>query len=134
MSVKRIGWMILTVCCAAPVWASSCSELIGCERKLCEIETQMTLAQQKGLEKKAAGLQIALTEAKAQCTPEKLKRELLAEIEESQQDLVEYQSDLREAELMEKTVKIKKYQAKIEKEELKLQQLTEELASLESSE
>jgi predicted phage-related endonuclease len=104
--------------------------LKGCERKFCEIERQLNIAQEKGDKRKAAGLKKSLGNAKEHCTDDGLKDDLIREIEEAQKDITEYESDLKEAEEYGKTEKFLKYQAKIEEKKNKIKRLKEELPNL----
>ena len=75
---------------SAPVTASSrCDGLVGCERKFCEIETQIDNAEKQANADKVAGLEKALAEARDHCTDDSLRQELKDDIEESRSDLLD---------------------------------------------
>ncbi|MGO1750152.1 MAG: DUF1090 domain-containing protein [Marinobacter sp.] len=115
----------------APVSAlasSDCGNLKGCERKFCEIETQLNTAQEKGNKHEVGGLQRALEGAREHCTDESLKEELAEDIEEAKEDIIEYKADLKEAEEDGKADKVRKYQGKIEEENSKIKRLENELS------
>lgn len=117
---------------SSATWATTaCDSLIGCERKFCEIQTQINYAEQQQLSRKAAGLRKALSEAKAHCSDAGLRDDLADEIKEAKEDLADYQDDLKEAEAKGNTKKIRKYQEKIEHEQRKLKMLEDERSSLE---
>ena len=110
--------------------SSDCENLKGCEKKSCEIQRQLTIANEAGNERKADGLTTALKENAENCTNQGLKNDLAEEIEESREDIAEYKADLQEAEEDEKTKKIRKYQAKIAEEETEIMHLEKELSDL----
>lgn len=116
---------------AAPAQASlNCAGLTGCDRKFCEIESQLKIAQERGNDRKAAGLAKALAEAKQHCTAEGLRKELAEEIEEARKDLAAYRADLKEAEEDGDADDVRKYQQKIEEEQDEIDQLEKELSGL----
>ena len=110
--------------------SSDCNNLKGCEKKFCEIERQLNIAQEKGNEHKADGLRTSLDNAKKHCTDQGLQEDLIEEIEESQKDMTEHESDLKEAEEYGKKDKIRKYKAKIEEKKNKIKRLEDELSNL----
>lgn len=122
---------LLFVSTYVPAIASSdCDSLKGCERKFCEIERQLNIAQEKGNKHKASGLRKSLANAKEHCTDNGLKEDLIREIEETQKDITEYESDLKEAEEYGKKDKVRKYQVKIEEKKNKIKHLEDELSNL----
>ncbi len=122
---------LLFVSTSVPAIASyDCNNLKGCEKKFCEIERQLNIAQEKGNKRKAAGLRKSLDNAKEHCTDNGLKEDLIREIEETQKDITEYESDLKEAEEYGKKDKVRKYQVKIEEKKNKIKRLEDELSSL----
>jgi len=126
-SVTLAGLLFISI----PVLASTdCSNLKGCERKFCEIEKQLVIAQEKDNERKTDGLKKALNEAKQNCTDKGLKEDLVGEIEEIKEEIAEYESDLKEAKKYRKTDKVRKYQEKIEEEKNKIKHLEDELSNL----
>jgi len=128
-TVTLVGLLLIST--SNPVLSSTdCSNLKGCERKFCEIEAQLNIAQKKDNERKADGLKKALDEAKEHCTDKGLKDDLVEEIEEVKEEIVEYESELKEAKKYGKTDKVRKYQEKIEEEKNKLRHLEYELSNL----
>lgn len=116
---------------AAPAFASlDCGGLKGCDRKFCEIQNQLNIAQQKGNDRKIDGLTKALAESKMHCTDEGLREDLAEEIEEAKEDLAAYQADLKEAEEDGDMDDVRKYQKKIEKEKREIKHLENELSNL----
>lgn len=116
---------------AVPALASlDCGSLNGCDRKFCEIENQLNIAQERGNDRKAAGLSNALAEANLHCTDEGLREDLVEEIEEAKEDLAAYQADLKEAEEDRDMDDIRKYQKKIEEEKNEINHLENELSNL----
>jgi hypothetical protein len=125
-SVALAGLLFIS----APALASTdCNNLKGCERKFCEIERQLNIAQQKNNERKADGLKKALDEAKGHCTDKGLKEGIIQKIDEVNEEISEYESDLKEAKEYGKTGKVRKYQEKIEEEKIKLKHLENELSN-----
>ena len=110
-----------------------CEEYIGCERKFCEIESQITIAKIKGNNDKIDGLKIAFKESKSSCSTKSLMEDLISEITEIQEEILEYENDLKEAVADEKPNKVSKYNDKIAKEKIKLEQLEAELKVLKQS-
>lgn len=122
---------VLFVSISIPVFASSdCGNLKGCEKKFCEIERQLKIAQEKGNKGKVHGLTRSLENAKEHCTDKGLKEDLVEEIEETNNKIVEYESDLKEAKEYGKKDKVRKYQEKIEEEKNKIKHLEDELSNL----
>lgn len=110
--------------------SSDCGSLKGCENKFCEIERQLKIAQEKGNKRKANGLKKSLENAKEHCTDKGLKEDLVEEIEETNNEIIEYESDLKEAKKYGKKDKVRKYQEKIEEEKNKINRLKDELSNL----
>lgn len=122
---------VLFVSISIPVFASSdCGNLKGCEKKFCEIERQLKIAQEKGNKGKVHGLTRSLENAKEHCTDKGFKEDLVEEIEETNNNIVEYESDLKEAKEYGKKDKVRKYQEKIEEEKNKIKHLEDELSNL----
>ena len=122
---------LLLVSISVPAIASpDCSSLKGCEKKFCEIETQLSIAQEKGNKHKASGLKRALEKAKENCTDKGLREDLIEEIEKANNEMEEYESDLKEAKEYGKKDKIRKYQEKIEEEKSKVNRIEDELSNL----
>lgn len=117
-----------------PVFSESppdCRDLIGCERKFCEIEKQIFIAQEKGDTHKVEGLEKALKRAQENCTNKGLIKELNEKLGKTKEDLAEHEADLREAEADKKEGKVAKYQEKIEEDTNKIKRLEAELSILE---
>ena len=110
--------------------SSSCDNLKGCEKKFCQIEKQIKIAQEKGNKHKEDGLKTALKSSKKHCSEEGLKKELSTKINEIKEEITEYESDLKEAVAYDKKDKINKYQEKIKEEKNKIKILKEELSAL----
>lgn len=110
-----------------------CEEYLGCKRKFCEIEHQITIAKSKGNTDKVDGLNIALKESKSSCSTKSLMENLIAEITEVKEEIVEYENDQKEAVADQKASKVRKYNDKIAKERIKLEQLEAELNALKQS-
>lgn len=116
---------------AMPALASmECEGLKGCDRKFCEIQHQLNIAQGKGNDRKAAGLAKALAEANLHCTDEGLRKDLVEDIEDAKEDLAEYEADLQDAEEDGDMDDVRKYQKKIEEEKAEIKHLENELSNL----
>lgn len=107
-----------------------CGNLVGCEKKFCEIESQLATAREQGNKRKADGLKSALEEATENCTDKGLEDDLTEEIAESKAAITEYEADLLKAEKSGKMDKVRKYQEKIDEEESKIKRLQSELSTL----
>ena len=129
LNVAFIGFLFASI--SVPVIASSdCDDLKGCEKKFCEIERQLKIAQEKSNKRKENGLRKSLENARDHCTDKGLKDDLLEKIEEANNEIVDYESDLKEAKEYGKTDKVRKYQEKIEEEKNKIKHLENELSDL----
>jgi len=128
-SAVLAGVLLFTT--SAPVIASpGCGNLQGCEKKFCEIERQLKIAQEKGNAHKADGLRRSLNNAKENCTDKGLKADLIEEISAANEEIEEYESDLKEAKEYGKTDKIRKYNDKIKEEKSKINRLEDKLSEL----
>lgn len=122
---------LVFVLASMPALASTgCDDLKGCEKKFCEIENQLNIANEKGNKSQAYGLTKSLENAKDHCTDQGLKDDLVEKIEESKNDIAEYEEDLKEAKEYEKTDKVRKYEDKIEDEKRKMKRLEDKLSAL----
>jgi len=129
LSVAFVGLLFVSI--SVPAIASyDCGSLKGCENKICEIERQLSIAQEKGNNHKANGLKRALENVKEHCTDKGLKEDLIEEIEEAKNEIEEYESDLKVAKEHGKKDKIRKYQEKIEEEKSKINRFEDELSNL----
>ena len=127
--VALVGLLLISTPIQA-IASTDCNYLKGCEKKFCEIERQLKIAQKKDNERKADGLKKALEEAKEHCTDKSLKEDLSKEIEEVKEEIAEYESDLKEAKEYGKKDKVSKYQEKIKEEKNKIKHLENELSNL----
>lgn len=122
---------LVFVLASMPALASaSCDDLKGCEKKFCEIENQLEIANEKDNKSKVYGLTKSLENAKDHCTDQGLKDDLVEKIEESKNDISDYEEDLKEAKEYEGTDKIRKYEDKIENEKRKMKRLEDKLSAL----
>lgn len=94
--------------------ASTCRQLTGCERKVCEIERQLTMAQKTGNAHKVNGLRKALHQVKRNCTDSGMRSHGVQDKEQTKTDLAEYEADLKSAAPYGKIQEMRKYQEKIE--------------------
>lgn len=128
-TVAFAGLLFISISMAASA-SSDCSNLKGCEKKFCEIERQLNIAQEKGNKRKVEGLTKSLEQAKKHCTDKGLREDLVGEIEEAKEEIADYETELKEAEEYGKTDKVRKYQEKIEEEKSKITSLEHELSNL----
>lgn len=124
---KSLVASVLLLASAAAMAASDCSNLKGCERKVCEIQHQLDIANDKGYHNKAAGLTSALQEANEHCTDKGLRDDILDDIADSKEDLAQYQADLKQATEDNDKDEMKKYQRKIDEENAELKESQAEL-------
>ena len=125
--------LVLFATSVPAITSSDCKDLIGCKKKICEIEKQIEISQKKGNTQKTDGLKKALKNVKENCTDKGLKDDLIEEIRVVKEEIVEYESDLKEAKESGKTDKVLKYQNKIKEEKNKIKSLEDELSKLEKS-
>ena len=130
LSTIPLAGLLFVATPAPAITLSDCSNLKGCERKFCEIEKQLTIAQNSGNRQQADGLKKSLEQAKNHCTDKGLKEDLVKKIKAEKEDITEYEVDLRKAEESLKTDKICKYQKKIEEKKSKITRLETELSNL----
>lgn len=129
-SASALAGLVLMLT-AFPVLASAgCDTLKGCDRKFCEIEQQLDIAQERGNDDQVAGLEKALREAKRHCTDEGLREDLIEDIQDAKEDLAEYKADLKEAEEDGDRDDRRKYRQRIDEEKNAIRQLEYELSRL----
>ena len=131
--MRKLSYGLLLSLAAMPTLAADdCSLMKGCERKFCEIQSELTEAKASGGNAfKVAGLTRALENAKAECSNENLTSDLQQELQEAEQDLEEYEADLKEAQQDADAEKIAKYQGKIAEERSAIDALEQQLSELE---
>jgi hypothetical protein len=130
VSTAALAGLLFISTSMATTTSSDCNNLKGCEKKFCEIEGQLKIAQEKGNKRKEDGLTKALEQAKKHCTDKGLREDLVGEIEEAKEEIAEYEADLKEAEEYGKTDKVRKYKEKIEEEKSKIKRLEHDLSQL----
>lgn len=123
--------LLLSLATMPTLAADDCSTMKGCERKFCEIQSELTAAKAAGNAFKVAGLTRSLENAKAECSSAGLKSDLQQELKDSEEDLAEYEADLKEAQQDADAEKIAKYQAKMAEERSETDALEQELSELE---
>ncbi|MFT5807676.1 MAG: hypothetical protein ACI9LG_001969 [Moritella dasanensis] len=110
--------------------ASDCSALKACDKKICEINNQLSLAKVDNNQYKIDGLNKALKYTTEYCTVDGLRDDIKDKIEDSLEDIEDYKSDLNEAKSEYKMDKVEKYQRKIEEKNKQISMLNLELADL----
>lgn len=118
---------LMTFAGAAQAAAPDCSGTRGCAAKFCNIEREISFAQQHQDSRREARLRIALAEANASCTDDSLRAERQADITSKEQKLKAREAELAEARLKGKTDKISKAQRKLEEAQAELKQAEDEL-------
>lgn len=129
-SATTVAGLLLMLAVTPALASSGCEGVKGCDRKFCEIEQQLDIAQKNGNKYQVAGLEKALKEAKRYCTDEGLREGLIDDIDDAKEDLAEYEADLREAEEDGDRDDRRKYRQKIEEEKNDIKQLEDELSRL----
>ncbi|MDN6298403.1 MAG: DUF1090 domain-containing protein [Halomonas sp.] len=124
------AWLLFLLAATPTLASSSCEGVKGCDRKFCEIEQQLDIAQKNGNKYQVAGLEKALKEARRHCTDEGLREDLAEDMEDAKEDLAEYEADLREAEADGDRDDRRKYRQKIAEEQNEIQRLESELSDL----
>ncbi len=132
LTISLVG-VVFSPTLVFPVSPPDCTDLIGCERKFCEIEKQIIIAQEKGDTHKVEDLENALKKARENCTLKGMIEELIEKIMETKEDLAQHEADLHKAEADEKKDKIVKYREKIEEDTNKIKRLEDELSILENT-
>ncbi|MFS1861524.1 DUF1090 domain-containing protein [Vibrio lentus] len=130
MSKHTIKVLLPLLLLPLSAFASDCSKKIGCEKKACEIEMKIEIAKANGYDNKLEGLTDALDKVNTYCTNEELKSELIDDIEDAQEEIVEYKEELQEAQDFNEDDKVAKYQRKISEEKAKVEEYKQELSTL----
>ncbi|MEZ8695920.1 DUF1090 domain-containing protein [Vibrio lentus] len=130
MSKHTIKVLLPLLLLPLSAFASDCSKKIGCEKKACEIEMKIEIAKANGYDNKLEGLTDALDQVNTYCTNEELKSELIDDIEDAQEEIVEYKEELQEAQDFNEDDKVAKYQRKISEEKTKVEEYKQELSTL----
>lgn len=123
-----LGAVLLAAACGTAQAAQDCSALRGCAAKFCYIENEISVAQAQKNVHREAGLQKALSEAKASCTDESLQQQRRADVADKEQKLKARQAELEEAQRKGKTDKIHKAQRKLDDAQEELKRAQAELA------
>ncbi|MGN7808536.1 DUF1090 domain-containing protein [Flavobacterium sp. 22076] len=90
---------------------SNCTNLKGCERKLCELNTKLVAAKKAGNKNQIKGVEEAIAQTKKNCTTKTVNKDLDKKVKEKQQEVNERTADLNEA------IKDKESNEKIDKKE-----------------
>lgn len=130
MSKHTIKVLLPLLLLPLSAFASDCSKKIGCEKKACEIEMKIEIAKANGYDNKLEGLTDALEQVNTYCTNEELKSELIDDIEDAQEEIVEYKEELQEAQDFNEDDKVAKYKRKISEEKAKVEEYKQELSTL----
>ncbi|MFS1906348.1 DUF1090 domain-containing protein [Vibrio lentus] len=130
MSKHTIKVLLPLLLLPLSAFASDCQKKIGCEKKACEIEMKIEIAKANGYDNKLEGLTDALDQVNTYCTNEELKSELIDDIEDAQEEIVEYKEELQEAQDFNEDDKVAKYQRKISEEKAKVEEYKQELSTL----
>ncbi|PKH06729.1 DUF1090 domain-containing protein [Moritella sp. Urea-trap-13] len=112
-------------------FAADCSALKACDKKVCEINKQLSMAKSDNNQHKVDGLNKALKYTTEYCTVGGLRDDIQDKIDDAMEDIEDYKSDLSEAESENKMNKVQKYERKIKQENDKISMLKLELADLE---
>lgn len=99
----------------------------GCEAKRQNIEQQIDYARTQGNSHRVAGLEKALSEAKANCTDEGLRAERKSDVLKKEQKVEERRQELAEAQADGRADKISKKQQKLEEAQAELDEAKSQL-------
>ena len=91
---------------------------------------KIEIAKANGYDNKLEGLTDALDQVNTYCTNEELKSELIDDIEDAQEEIVEYKEELQELQDFNEDDKVAKYQRKISEEKAKVEEYKQELSTL----
>ena len=115
--MKRI-FLTLTLILSTSLYAETCKE------KITSIETKIEYAKKYNNKNQLRGLEIALAEAKSNCSDEKLRAARNAKVQDKEEDVKEAQAELKEAKnKLKSEKKIKDKQAKLNKKIKELEDL-----------
>lgn len=129
LKVQALGLLLMGTSLLANTHIN-CDDLIGCKKKSCHINQDITIAKKVGNEDRLKGLEISLEKVNKYCTNDKLIEDLEDKIKDTEKDLQEDTKDYEEALINERPDKIKKYKAKMTKEVQKIEKLKDELKVL----
>ncbi|RZS81383.1 DUF1090 domain-containing protein [Pigmentiphaga kullae] len=119
--MKRLA-ILLLLSCGATVSVAAPDAADPCVQKRADILRQIEQARQHGNDNRVAGLNRALREQEAHCTPESIRRAREKDVAQARQKLAERERELREARSEGKDA------GKIAKREAKLREARDELA------
>ncbi|MEP6806863.1 MAG: DUF1090 family protein [Flavobacterium sp.] len=100
---------------------SNCTNLKGCERKLCELNTKLIAAKKAGNQNLIKGVEDAISKTKANCTTKTVNNDLDKKVKEKQQKINEKTADLNKA------IKENESKEKIDKKKKKLDEAKADL-------
>lgn len=129
-SASALAGLVLMLAAIPALASSNCEGVTGCDRKFCEIEHKLGIAQQHGNDHQVAGLKKALREARRHCTDEGLREDLIDDLQDAREDLAEHEADLAEAEADGDVDDRRQYRQEIEEEKADIQRLENELSRL----
>lgn len=109
---------------------SNCDNLIGCKKKICNLEKDIAMAKKMENKDRLKGLELSLEKVTKYCTDDKLAKELEEKIEDTKKDLQEDQEDYEKALKENRADKLEKYKSKISQENEKIKRLEKELKEL----
>ncbi|APS37039.1 MULTISPECIES: DUF1090 domain-containing protein [Serratia] len=121
--------LILTLIYSMPLFSAFAAphEATGCDAKRLEIQKQIDYANAHGNNHRLSGLQKALSELNANCTPEGLRAEREAKVREKTQKVEERRRELNEVKNDGQTDKIMKKKQKLTEAEAELNEAKAEL-------
>ncbi|ARU95334.1 DUF1090 domain-containing protein [Tatumella citrea] len=129
---KTLTALSMTLLSLLAINAASAAET--CADKRAAIENQMSYARQHNNSFQLSGLQKALDEVNAHCTPESVRHDARKDIKQAEKKLADKKQDLREAEddlnqaiARGNSSKIKKYQEKVAEKKQDIEKLNRQL-------
>ena len=129
LTIQILGALLVSSSVVADT-QNSCNNLIGCEKKICQIEENIVVAKKMENKSRVKGLEVSLEKVNKYCTNDKLIEELEDKIEDTEKDLQEDIEDYEKALEDNKADKIEKYKSKMSKEKSEIRRLKQELQEL----
>ncbi len=132
LTIQILGALLVSSSVVADT-QNSCNNLIGCEKKICQIEENIVVAKKMENKSRVKGLEVSLEKVNKYCTNDKLiedLEDLEDKIKDTEKDLQEDIEDYEKALEDNKADKIEKYKSKMSKEKSEIRRLKQELEEL----
>ena len=129
LKIQLLGALLISTHILADTH-TNCDDLIGCKKKICNLEKEITTAKEMENKSRVKGLETSLEKVNKYCTNDKLAEDLEEKIEDTKKDLEEDQEDYEKALKDNRPDKVDKYKTKISEENEKIKRLEKELKEL----